>query len=269
MAEMDLQFPVSIHVRPTRVRASAAWAGRSIFEREPVLMHHRIKYAASLTQNFDGWHIHASPNEWQAADVPIEREEGVRGGKNRAAGRLERHAHNAGAAEHDIGLSLPRDPHDAATPSVRGRHIEISVAIQSQALRPPEATEENAHIAALRDFVDAVKTGGRRPGNVQIAAGMKRQVISGDGGLERGKNKDLAARADLENRAAAVANVQIAVVIERDAGGDAHAFDPLLGAAIGRDAMYRSVVAAGDEQIAHAIERQAAGIHQRSDKRLH
>src|SRR5436190_14618319 len=112
--------------------------------------------------------------QWQAAHVPIEREEGVGGGENRAARWLERHTHNAGAAEHDIGLSLRRDPHDAAAPGVRGRHIEISVAIQSQALRPPEATEENAYIAALRDFVDAVKAGRRRSRNVQIAAGMKR-----------------------------------------------------------------------------------------------
>src|SRR5438094_850636 len=57
---------------------------------------------------------------------------------------------------------------------------------------------------------------------------MKRQVVRGDGRLQRCKNKNLAAWADLENRAAAVANVQIVVVIERDACSDAHAFDPLL-----------------------------------------
>src|SRR5258708_12747633 len=33
--------------------------------------------------------------------------------------------------------------------------------------------------------------------------------------------------------------------------------------------MNRAVAAAGDEEIAHAIERQAARIHQRSDERLH
>src|SRR5207302_6596996 len=80
---------------------------------------------------------------------------------------------------------------------------------------------------------------------------------------------NFAAWADLENRAAAVANVQIVVVIERDACSDAHAFDPLLGAAIGRDAMDGAVVAAGDKEIAPAVERQAAGIHQRRDERLH
>src|SRR4029077_7080665 len=146
---------------------------------------------------------------------------------------------------------------------------KISVAIQSEALRPAEATEENADITALRDSVDAVKAGGRRPRNVQIAAGMKCQVIRGDGRLKRGKNKNLAARADLENRAAAVANVQIAVVIKSNSRGDAHAFDPLLCAAIGRNAMDGTVVTAGNEEIAHAIERQAPGIYQRSDERLH
>src|SRR5256885_15918917 len=98
---------------------------------------------------------------------------------------------------------------------------------------------------------------------------MKRQVVRGDGRLQRCKNKNLAAWADLENRAAAVANVQIVVVIERDACSDAHAFDPLLGAAIGRDAMDGAVVAAGDKEIAPAVERQAAGIHQRRDEWLH
>src|SRR5205823_2764670 len=148
-------------------------------------------------------------------------------------GRLERHAHNAGPAEDHLGLSLRRDPHNAAAPAIRGRHEKISVPIQSEPLRPAEAAEENAHISALRDSVDAVEAGGRRPRNVQIAAGMKRKVIRGDGGLKRGKHKNLAGRTDLENRAATVSNVQIAVLIKRNSRGDAHAFDPLLRATIG------------------------------------
>src|ERR1700687_2844363 len=45
------------------------------------------------------------PDQCQAANVPIEREQGVSGGKNRAAGGLEGHAHNGGAAEDDLGLT--------------------------------------------------------------------------------------------------------------------------------------------------------------------
>src|SRR5260370_37335365 len=94
----------------------------------------------------------------QAANVPIEREEGVGGGKNRAARGLQRHAHNAGAAEHHLGLRLRRKPHNPAPSTVRSRHIKISVAIQGNTLRPAEAAEENAHLASLRYSVDAVKT---------------------------------------------------------------------------------------------------------------
>ena len=85
----------------------------------------------------------------------------------------------------------------------------------------------------------------------------------------RCKHKNLAAGADLENCAAAVANVEIAVRVERDPCGDAHAFDPLLGAAFGCDAMNGAVIAAGDKKISRAIESEPAGIHQRSDERLH
>src|SRR5258708_40263203 len=97
-------------------------------------------------------------------------------------------------------MTLRRDSHNPPSSSVRGRHIKISVAIQSNALGSAKPAKENIHIAALRDAVDAVKAGSRRPGNVQIAAGMKRQVIRGYGRLKRGDYKNLAARAYFENR---------------------------------------------------------------------
>ncbi len=74
---------------------------------------------------------------------------------------------------------------------------------------------------------------------------------------------------DLENRAAAVADKKIADGIERDSGCGAHAFDPKLRAAVGRDPMDRAVIAAGDVEIPFAIERQARGIHQFGDERLY
>ena len=49
--------------------------------------------------------------------------------------------------------------------------------------------------------------------------------------LQRGKNKNLAARADFENRAAAVADIEIFRVVERNPRRDAHSFNPLLRAA--------------------------------------
>ena len=55
------------------------------------------------------------------------------------------------------------------------------------------------------------------------------EMVGGDGGLERGEDEDLAGvvravGADLEDGAGAVADEEIAVAVEGDAGGDAHAF---------------------------------------------
>ena len=43
--------------------------------------------------------------------------------------------------------------------------------------------------------------------------------------------------------------------IECDAGGNAHSFDPRLGAALGRNAMNRPIVSAGNKEISFAVER--------------
>ena len=49
-------------------------------------------------------------------------------------------------------------------------------------------------------------------------------MISGNTGLQRGKDKNLLVAADLENGAAAVPHVKVLIVIKGHAGGDAHAF---------------------------------------------
>ena len=132
-----------------------------------------------------------------------------------------------------------------------------------------QPAEKNTDVAALCDAMNTVETGGRRSGDVEIAIRMKRQVVSGDGRLKRCKNKNLPVRADLENGAAAVADVKIPSMVEGDPRGDTHAFHPLLGAAIRRNAMNGAVVAAGNEKISRAIQREPAGIHQRRDEWLH
>src|SRR5579872_4971809 len=98
---------------------------------------------------------------------------------------------------------------------------------------------------------------------------MKRQMIRGDRRLQCCKHKNFAARADLENRTAAIADVQIPSTVERDPRRDAHPFDPLLGAPIGRYFVNRPVVAARHKQIAISIQRQSRRIDQRRDKRLY
>ena len=115
----------------------------------------------------------------------------------------------------------------------------------------------------------AVKTRSGRAGDEQFAGGAERQVIRRHGRFERGEYENLAVGIDLENRAAAVAHKKIADGIERDSGGDAHAFDPKLRAAVRRDAMDGPVVAAGDVEISFAVQRQARGIHEFGDEGFH
>src|ERR1700737_1378103 len=93
-------------------------------------------------------------------------------------------------------------------------------------------------------------------------------MVRGERRLQRGKDKNFAARANLENRPAAVANIKIFGMIESDAGGHSHAFNPLLGPAIRRNPMNGAIVAAGDKEIAVSIDGQTRGIDQRSDERL-
>src|SRR5260370_31285987 len=143
--------------------------------------------------------------------------------------------------------------------AMRGGDVEIGVAIERQALRTPEPAIENMHVAASRDAIHAIIAGSSRPGDVQIAARMKRQVIRGERRLQRGEHKNLTAGADFENRATAIADIKIFRVIEGDARGDAHAFNPLLGAAIRRDPVNGAVVAAGYREVALSSERQPRG----------
>src|SRR5437879_6169190 len=104
----------------------------------------------------------------------------------------------------------------------------------------------------------AVKTGSGRARHVEIAARMKCQVVCRDGRLHSREHKNLAARADLENRSAAVSDVKIAGLVKRNARCNPHPFHPLLRAPVRRDAVDGAVVAAGNEKISLAVDRLAS-----------
>ncbi len=166
-------------------------------------------------------------------------------------------------------LRVRSEPDDAAAAAERCRDIKVAEAIEGEALRASEAAEENADFAAGSDFVNAVETRRRRAGDVQIAGGTEREMICGERGLERCEDENFAVGADFENRAAAIAHVEAASFVECEAGGDAHAFDPLHGATVGGNAVNCAVVAAGNEKVAVVVDCEAGGIHQLGDERLH
>src|SRR5271157_978068 len=159
-----------------------------------------------------------------------------------------------------LRVALWRDFHDAAAPAERRNHIQIRFAVEGDALRPAQAAIKHNHLATLRDAVDAVVTRSRRAGDVEFPTRMKRQVVGGDRGLQRGEYENLARGTDLENRAAAIADEQVAGAIESQTRGDAHSFGPLLRLAVGRDAVDRAVVAAGDVEIALPVHGQPRRI---------
>ena len=59
--------------------------------------------------------------------------------------------------------------------------------------------------------MDAVEARRGGAGHIKVPVGPERQMVRGQRGFQRGKHEDLPARADFENRAAAVAHVEIVI----------------------------------------------------------
>src|SRR5262249_22801540 len=112
-----------------------------------------------------------------------------------------------------------------------------------------------------------IETRRRGTGHVKIAARPERHMVRGDRRFERSENEDLSCRADLENRAAAVADVEVALLVECQAGGDSHALDENRHVAIGRYLVHDPVHPAADVKRSLTVERQAGGVHHVCDKR--
>src|SRR3984893_13673130 len=172
------------------------------------------------------------PREWESLDVPIETEESAVSGEDGAIPGQGREPPEASAAEHLFGLAIGSDSHDAAAPGIRGGDVEISPAVKRKSLRPAQATEKGANLALLTDANHTIEARCCGTGDKQLTSGTEREMIRRHGRLESCEHKNLSRGADLENRAAAVADEQVADGIERDSRRGAHAFDPRLRSAI-------------------------------------
>ncbi len=118
------------------------------------------------------------------------------------------------------------------------------------------------------DFVDRVVAGGAWSGDEEIALRAEGEVIGGDAGLEGGEDEDLAVAGDLEDGAAAVADVEVLLAIEGDSGGDAHAFGVHRHGSVGRDFVDGLIVARGNIHLVIAVESDGGCIHQVTDEGL-
>src|SRR5579863_2439344 len=94
--------------------------------------------------------------------------------------------------------------------------------VEGHALWTSQATEKSRHVALRSDLVDAIEARGGRPGHEQVSMGTESQMVSRDTGFESCENKNLTVGTDLENCAAAVADIKIFRAIEGNAGSNTH-----------------------------------------------
>src|SRR5580698_4481774 len=113
-----------------------------------------------------------------------------------------------------------------------------------------------------RNALDGIETRGIRAGNVETLVRSEGQVVRGDRWLDGGENVDLAFAADLEDGAAAVADVKKTLLVECEAGSDAHSFDINSEVPAGRDLIYHSVMTAGRIENSFGVHGEAGGVHQ-------
>src|SRR3954454_1658429 len=94
-------------------------------------------------------------------------------------------------------------------------------------------------------------------------------MVSRNRGFQSGKHVDLPLTADFENSAAPVADIQIALEVERNTRGNAHALHEYAQVSARRRLIHDSVVSARDVQQAFHVERQTGGIHHIGDEWSH
>src|SRR5208283_3008323 len=128
------------------------------------------------------------------------------------------------AGDFEVGLALGSNFHNAALSGERGGNINIALDIKRQALRTPQSAIEHGHGSVGINFVDAVEAGSAGAGDEHIAVETEGDVIGGNARLQRRENKNLPVASNLENGSATVADVEILLAIEGNAGGDPHAF---------------------------------------------
>src|SRR5690242_11647328 len=110
-------------------------------------------------------------NEWQPLHAPRKMENGVCSDQHRPASPGECQPNQAVSGDCKAGVLVRRDLYNAALAAQRRCDVEISLGIESQALRPPESAIEDRDCAMRINAVNCVKAGVRRTCDVQRAIG--------------------------------------------------------------------------------------------------
>ncbi len=195
--------------------------------------------------------------------------DGVGGGENGGASGSEGKPDETGAGENELGFFVGRDADDASTASQGSGDVEIAGDVGGDSLGTAEAAKVDRRAAIGVDAMDAVVAGGGGAGDVESAIRTEGHVIGGDAGFESREDESLRIARDLEDGAAAIADVEIAAGVEGDGGGDSHAFCINGSGAFWRDAMNGALVAGGDVQITVGVERKSGSVDQAGEKDAH
>ena len=119
------------------------------------------------------------------------------------------------------------------------------------------------------DLVYAVETRSCGAGDKQITLRAEGEMIGGNAGLERGEDEHLLVAGNLENSAAAVADIEILFAVKSNSGGDSHAFGVGCHGAVGRHAIDGAVIARRSIHLALAIEGDGGGVHHLGHERFY
>src|SRR5215469_1695465 len=104
---------------------------------------------------------------------------------------------------------MRRASHEVFAPHVRCSAAKVPLRVECHTLRTAEAAIERLDIAVIRDAIDTVEAGCGGTADVQMSIGSPREVVGGNRGLDGGVNENLPVWRDLENGAAAVADVKV------------------------------------------------------------
>src|SRR5580692_5734025 len=96
----------------------------------------------------------------------------------------------------------------------------------------------------------------------------KSQVISGNAGLQSGEDENLTVRTDLENGAAAVADIKILRAVEGHTRGNAHALGIGRHGSVRSDTVNRPIVTRGNVHLSSPVKGDGSCIHQVREERL-
>jgi hypothetical protein len=214
-------------------------------------------------------------------------EDGGVGGQGRTAVVEEAEAYQVVAGDGEFGLGgvgffgVP-DADDAAMAVEGGGDVEIAVDVEGHPLGTAEAAVEDGGVAVRVDSVDGLVGAGGGGGDHEDTVGAEAEVVEGDGGLEGGEDEDLVAAgggegrniaggnagqvggfagADFEDGAGAVADEEVALAIEGDAGGDAHPLGVGGDGACGGDAVDGALGAGAGVEIAVGTEGEGRDVH--------